>query len=85
VDADEARTMRDSAKITELPEPMAVREALSKGKVSMFELQKLLTDSTPQMTQLYAHLHDETLCKALTWSEPCSAKFRRNERRLTRL
>jgi len=36
----------------------------SSGKVSMFELQKLLTHSTPQMTQRYAHLHDETLRKA---------------------
>lgn len=36
----------------------------SSGKVSMFELQKLLTHSTPQMTQRYAHLHDEALRKA---------------------
>jgi integrase len=36
----------------------------SSGKVSMFELQKLLTHSTPQMTQRYAHLHDDTLRRA---------------------
>jgi len=37
---------------------------LLKEKVSLFELQKLLTHSTPQMTQRYARLHDETLRKA---------------------
>jgi integrase len=36
----------------------------SSGKVSMYELQKLLTHSSPQMTQRYAHLHDDTLRKA---------------------
>ena len=30
----------------------------------MYELQKLLTHSSPQMTQRYAHLHDEALRKA---------------------
>lgn len=29
------------------------------GQVSMYELQKLLTHSSPLMTQRYAHLHDE--------------------------
>ena len=33
----------------------------SSGKVSQFTLQKLLTHKTPQMTQRYAHLFDETL------------------------
>jgi integrase len=36
----------------------------SSGKVSMYELQKLLTHSSPQMTQRYAHLHDDSLRKA---------------------
>ena len=36
----------------------------SSGQVSMYELQKLLTHSSPQMTQRYAHLHDEALKKA---------------------
>lgn len=33
----------------------------SSGKVSQYTLQKLLTHKTPQMTQRYAHLFDETL------------------------
>lgn len=33
----------------------------SSGKVDMYTLQKLLTHSSPQMTQRYAHLHDEAL------------------------
>jgi hypothetical protein len=36
----------------------------SSGKVSVFELQKLLTHSSPQMTHRYAHLHDEALRRA---------------------
>jgi integrase len=36
----------------------------SSGKVSMYELQKLLTHSSPQMTQRYAHLHDDALRRA---------------------
>ncbi len=36
----------------------------SSGEVSMYELQKLLTHSSPQMTQRYAHLHDDALRKA---------------------
>jgi integrase len=38
----------------------------SSGQVSMYELQKLLTHSSPQMTQRYAHLHDDALRKAST-------------------
>jgi hypothetical protein len=30
----------------------------------MFELQKLLTHASPQMTHRYAHLHDDALRKA---------------------
>jgi integrase len=33
----------------------------SSGKVSQYTLQKLLTHKSPQMTQRYAHLFDETL------------------------
>jgi integrase len=36
----------------------------SSGEVDMYTLQKLLTHKTPQMTQRYAHLRDETLKKA---------------------
>lgn len=36
----------------------------SSGQVSMYELQKLLTHNTPQMTQRYAHLHDDALRRA---------------------
>lgn len=33
----------------------------SSGQVDLYQLQKLLTHSSPQMTQRYAHLHDEAL------------------------
>ena len=36
----------------------------SSGKVDMYVLQKLLTHKTPQMTQRYAHLRDETMKRA---------------------
>jgi integrase len=36
----------------------------SSGQVDMYTLQKLLTHKSPQMTQRYAHLRDETLRKA---------------------
>ena len=36
----------------------------SSGEVELYILQKLLTHSSPQMTQRYAHLRDETLMKA---------------------
>jgi len=36
----------------------------SSGQVDMYVLQKLLTHKSPQMTQRYAHLRDETLKKA---------------------
>ena len=38
----------------------------------MYELQKLLTHSSPLMTQRYAHLHDDALRKA---SEVAGALF----------
>ena len=36
----------------------------SSGRVDMYTLQKLLTHKSPQMTQRYAHLRDETLQNA---------------------
>lgn len=36
----------------------------SSGKVDMYVLQRLLTHKSPQMTQRYAHLRDETLKQA---------------------
>lgn len=36
----------------------------STGEVDLYTIQKLLTHSSPQMTQRYAHLRDETLMKA---------------------
>ena len=36
----------------------------SSGKVDLYTLQKLLTHSSPQMTQRYAHLADEALQRA---------------------
>ena len=42
----------------------AMQGAKRFGQVSMYELQKLLTHSSPQMTQRYAHLHDDALKKA---------------------
>ena len=36
----------------------------SSGKVDLMTLQKLLTHGSPQMTQRYAHLHDDALKKA---------------------
>jgi len=36
----------------------------SSGQVDIYTLQKLLTHKSPQMTQRYAHLRDETLKKA---------------------
>ena len=36
----------------------------SSGQVDMYTLQKLLTHKSPQMTQRYAHLHDDAMKKA---------------------
>lgn len=41
----------------------------SSGKVELYTLQKLLTHSSPQMTQRYAHLRDETMRKAATLAD----------------
>ena len=36
----------------------------SSGQVDMYTLQRLLTHESPQMTQRYAHLHDDALMRA---------------------
>lgn len=41
----------------------------SSGEVELYTLQKLLTHSSPQMTQRYAHLRDETLMKAASLAD----------------
>lgn len=41
----------------------------SSGKVDLYTLQKLLTHSSPQMTQRYAHLADEALQRAAQVSD----------------
>ena len=41
----------------------------STGEVDLYTIQKLLTHSSPQMTQRYAHLHDETLMKAASLTD----------------
>ena len=49
---------------------------ISTGKVSLYELQKLLTHSSTKMTQRYAHLADEALRKA---SEIADGMFELNK------
>lgn len=41
----------------------------SSGEVELYTLQKLLTHSSPQMTQRYAHLRNETLMKAASLAD----------------
>ena len=41
----------------------------STGEVDLYTIQKLLTHSSPQMTQRYAHLRDETLMKAASLAD----------------
>ncbi len=46
----------------------------SSGRVDLYTLQKLLTHSSPYMTQRYSHLADEALLRAASvmgdiWSE----------------
>lgn len=43
----------------------------SSGKVDLFTLQKLLTHSSPQMTQRYAHLADEAMKRAASVIDEC--------------
>jgi len=58
----------------------------SSGKVDMYTLQKLLTHKSPQMTQRYAHLRDDTLRRAADLAgeliqEAVSAKGKGSERK----
>jgi integrase len=41
----------------------------SSGQVELYVIQKLLTHSSPQMTQRYAHLQNETLMKAASLAD----------------
>ena len=43
---------------------MFTSNLVSSGKVDIYTLQKLFTHKTPNMTQRYAHLRDDTLSKA---------------------
>ena len=43
----------------------------SSGKVDLFTLQRLLTHSSPQMTQRYAHLADEAVKRAASVIDEC--------------
>lgn len=65
-----ARRVRDAAGLPPNFRPLhGLRHAYasflaSSGKVDLYTLQKLLTHSSPQMTQRYAHLADETMQRA---------------------
>lgn len=65
-----ARRVRDAAGLPKDFRPLhGLRHAYasflaSSGKVDLYTLQKLLTHSSPQMTQRYAHLADEALQRA---------------------
>ncbi|MBE6442235.1 MAG: site-specific integrase [Desulfovibrio desulfuricans] len=50
----------------------------SSGKVELYTLQKLLTHSSPQMTQRYAHLRDETLMRAACLADDMLIKKEKN-------
>ena len=65
-----ARRGREFAKTAGLPKDFRPNHGLrhsyasalaSSGEVDMYVLQKLMTHKSPQMTQRYAHLRDETL------------------------
>ena len=47
----------------------------STGEVDLYTIQKLLTHSSPQMTQRYAHLRDETLMKAASLADGMLGDF----------
>ena len=47
----------------------------SSGEVELYILQKLLTHTSPQMTQRYAHLRDETLKKAASIADSMFKKI----------
>lgn len=47
----------------------------SSGQVGMYELQKLLTHNSPQMTQRYAHLADEAMRRATNIADAIFAEI----------
>lgn len=49
----------------------------SSGEVELYTLQRLLTHSSPQMTQRYAHLRDETLMKAASLADGMLLKMKK--------
>ena len=51
----------------------------SSGEVELYTLQRLLTHSSPQMTQRYAHLRDETLMKAARIADSMLLKTTRDD------
>ncbi len=51
----------------------------STGEVDLYTIQKLLTHSSPQMTQRYAHLRDETLMKAASLADGMLGDFGHGE------
>lgn len=51
----------------------------STGEVDLYTIQKLLTHSSPQMTQRYAHLRDETLMKAASLANGMLGDFGHGE------
>jgi len=55
----------------------------SSGQVDMYTLQKLLTHKSPQMTQRYAHLRDETLRRASDLAGKLMSETEKNEETLT--
>ena len=56
----------------------------SSGKVDMYTLQKLLTHKSPQMTQRYAHLKDETLKRASDLAGSLVAEIVRGKKKIVR-
>ncbi len=51
----------------------------SSGQVDLYTLQKLLTHSSPQMTQRYAHLADEALQRAANVIDSCLLETKKEE------
>lgn len=56
----------------------------SSGQIDMYTLQKLLTHKSPQMTQRYAHLHDDRLKQAsLLVDDMFAPKSKRKRKRIS--
>ncbi len=70
-----ARRVRDKAGLQKNFRPLhGLRHSFasflaSSGQVNLYTLQRLLTHSSPQMTQRYAHLADEAMQRAATVAE----------------